>query len=250
MSSVKHEQNHGFTGNGCFATTRWSVVLDAAKASSPQHGEALEELCGAYWHPIYTYLRKRGYDDPDAKDLTQEFFGRLLEKNSLARADRAKGKFRSFLLASVNHFLADQWDKSRAEKRGGRQIFVSWEALNLENARLADLNAQGSADELFDRQWARTVFDRAFVQLRGELAASDKAAHFEMLKRFLAANGNAREYAAVGVTLNMAPASVAMAVHRLRRRCAELVRDEVKQTVASPSEVEDEIRYLLAVMTG
>ena len=223
------------TPAGRFTATRWSVVLTAGRGQSC----ALEELCRLYWYPLYAYVRRRGYEAHEAEDLTQEFFARLLAKNYLADVNREKGKFRSFLLASLKHFLANEWDKARAKKRGGGQTLVSLDAETRYRAEPAD---ELSADKLLDRQWALALLEQVLARLEVETDATQFAA----LKPFLTADKEAIPYADVAGQLGTSEGAVKVAVHRLRQRYRALLREEISHTVASAAEVEDEIRHLFA----
>jgi RNA polymerase sigma-70 factor (ECF subfamily) len=214
-------------------------VLTAGGAESPQAGRALEELCRAYWYPLYAYVRRRGYETHEAEDLTQEFFARLLAKNYLADVDREKGKFRSFLLASLKHFLANEWDKARAQKRGGDQMLVSLDAETRYQREPVD---EASADKLLDRAWAVALLDLVLVRLEAE---SDSK-HFAALKSFLTASKDAIPYAEVADKLGTSEGAVKVAVHRLRKRYRVLLREEIAHTVATPADVDEEIRHLFA----
>ena len=218
--------------------------MQAGRGDSPQAAEALEKLCRAYWYPIYAEVRRRGFTSHDAQDLTQEFFACLLRRRSIGAADRAKGRFRSYLLGALKFFLADQLDRQRAEKRGGGRQIVSLDEAEADR-RYREEPAPGlSPDESFDRRWALALMDRAFVRLETEFAANGKTAMFEALKPFLAAESGDGGYAAPAEQLQMTPASVAVAVHRMRQHFRELVRAEAAETLANLAEVDDELRHL------
>ncbi len=234
----------------CFATTHWSVVLAAGHPSSPDAQAALEKLCRTYWYPLYAYVRRRGYKPEDAQDLTQEFFARLLQKNSIAGADRTKGRFRSFLLGALEHFLADEHDRAGAKKRGGGQQFISWEQDFAEKRFADEPTDELSPDKIFDRRWALTVLEQAASRLRDEYQAAGNAPLFERLKTYVAGGGAAPTYAATAAQLGLSESAVKSAIFRLRRRYHELVREAVAQTVADPQELEEEIRHLMAVFSN
>ena len=237
-----------------FHTTHWSVVIAGGRKGSPQAREALATLCETYWYPLYAFVRRQGYSAPDAQDLTQEFFARLLEKNYLATVGREKGKFRSFLLAALKHFLANERDRARAQKRGGgpgAPGLVSLEALDFEAAESRyrvepahDMTAQ----RVFERRWALTLLDRVLGRLQTEYAAGGKAELFERLKDCLTAPELAGRYAELADKLGMTEGAVKVAAHRLRRRYRAMLRQEIAQTVADPKDVEDEIRQLFAAV--
>ncbi len=233
-----------------FRTTHWSVVCLAGQNNVPGAREALETLCRNYWYPLYAYTRRRGHGPEEAQDLTQEFFARLLERNDLARADREKGRFRSFLLGALNHYLAYEWRKSQAAKRGGGQAVVSLDEQTAEERYRQEAVSDLTPEKVYERRWAWTLFDRALSRLQAEYGAADKARVFEELKRFLSDQAGEGEYAVVGRQLEMTSGAVAVAVNRLRQRYRELVREEIAHTVTSPSELDEELRHLVAVLSG
>jgi len=233
----------------CFVTTHWSVVLAARQGEPSQSRKALEELCRAYWDPLYSYVRRRGYSHEDAKDLTQEFFLRLSAPDFLASVSSDKGKFRSFLLASLNHFLANEWHRATAQKRGGHAHHFSLDA-EMGEIRYVEEPASVEAPELyFDKRWALTILERALAALRREFSGSGKSAQFEALKPYLIDASSKPDYGHAAAQLQMKPDSVAVAVHRLRKRYRESVRAEVAETVQSPAELEGEMNYLLSVLS-
>ncbi|MBM3878507.1 MAG: sigma-70 family RNA polymerase sigma factor [Verrucomicrobia bacterium] len=237
--------------HGCvFATTHWSVVLAAGDRTSPQATEALEKLCRTYWYPLYAYVRRRGYGHDDAQDLTQAFLFQLLQRRSFARADRSRGRLRSFLLGGLYYFLADEHERANAGKRGGRQPVLSFDALAAHERYGLEPVDQRSPDRLFERQWALTVLDRVLARLEGEFREAGKADLFQRLREFLVAGTADETYADAAAGLGMSRDAVKKAVHRLRRRYHELFCEEIAQTVADPAEVEDELRHLCAVMAG
>jgi len=235
--------------SGVFATTHWSVVLAAKKCGgSPRADDAMEKLCRAYWPPLYAYIRREGHSVADAKDLTQEFFARLLAKDYLQHLRHQKGKFRSFLLTFVKRFLSDERDKAGAQKRGGRKTLVSLDETSAEE-RYLDASVNGlSPDQIFDRRWAQTVMERALSRLREEYVAGGKAALFEQLKDIQPGEHGAASYAEIGARLGLARATIASAVHRLRKRHREILREEIAHTVARLEDINEEIRNLLAVL--
>jgi RNA polymerase sigma-70 factor (ECF subfamily) len=232
-----------------FAATRWTVVLAAARGrASPLATEAMEELCRTYWYPLYAYVRRRGHDSHEAEDLTQEFFARLLAKEYLAGVDRRKGKFRAFLLAAMKHFLANEWDRLRAQKRGGGRRIVSLDASSAESRYHLEPAHHLTPEKLFERQWALSVLDRVLARLEAESSAEGKQTAFAGLKRFLTAGRKSARYAEVAAELGMSEGAVKVAVHRMRRRYRELLWEEISQTVAGPEEIDDEIHYLLSCL--
>jgi RNA polymerase sigma factor (sigma-70 family) len=234
---------------GIFATTRWTVVMQAG-TDSPSARQALETLCRNYWYPLYAYVRRQGHGPHDAQDLTQTFFARLLEKNYLADVQREKGRFRSFLLASLKHFLANEWDRERALKRGGGQRLIALDDDSAESRYKLEPKDELSADKIYERRWALTLLDQVLSRLRSEFEAEGKLEEFEMLKQYLSAGRTSVSYAHAAEKLGTTEGAVKVAVHRLRKRYRELLRAEIGQTVATASEIEAEIRYLFAALSA
>ncbi|MGO8929160.1 MAG: RNA polymerase sigma factor [Limisphaerales bacterium] len=230
-----------------FATTHWSVVLAAGRGDVPQAREALETLCQTYWHPLYAYVRRRGYSPADAEDLTQEFFAWLLERDWLGVADQQRGRFRSFLLTSFSRFLANEWDKARTQKRGGGRI-VALRFDDAEAGRAHEPVDNDTPEQIFEWRWALTLLDHVMRRLSAEFARDGKAELFEALKPCLLGERTAQPYATLASKLAMTEGSVKVAVHRLRQRYRQLLRNEIANTVTKPEEVEDELRYLFAVL--
>jgi RNA polymerase sigma factor (sigma-70 family) len=229
-----------------FVTTHWSVVLSAQDSKSPRSQEALESLCRAYWYPLYAFVRRRGKSTHDAQDLTQAFFARLLEKDYLKAAGSEKGRFRTFLLVALKRFLADEWDREHAQKRGGFAEMIPIDQELAEARFLAESACQVSPDVLFDRQWATTLIERVVGRLQEEYLNSGRARLFEQLRNCLIKDESAPTYAEIAARLNLTEAAIKMAVHRLRARYREILRAEIADTVAGPAEVEQEIRDLFA----
>jgi RNA polymerase sigma-70 factor (ECF subfamily) len=248
MAFAQVPPRSGPATGGAFATTHWSVVLSAADACSADAMVALEKLCQAYWRPLYGYVRRRGHDRHDAEDLTQEFFFRLLQKNYLAHVDPRKGRFRSFLLVAINHFLANEWDKVRTVKRGGRVAFLSFNHDSGQDELPPQATNLDSPEKAFDRRWAVLLLERALTRLQQEATEAGRTRQFEALRIFLTGDRPGVSYAAVAADLQTTEAAAKMAVQRWRRRFGELVRDEVAQTVAFPTQIEDEMRYLYAAL--
>lgn len=226
------------------------MVLTAGHGSSPQAGRALEELCRAYWYPLYAYVRRRGHTPQEAEDLTQEFFARLLAKNYLADVDREKGKFRSFLLASLKHFLANEWDRARAAKRGGGQPHLSLDTQTAETRYRSEPADGLTPEKLLERQWALALLDHVLARLQAEFVTDGKEKQFDELKVWLTEGKGASSYAAVAATLGTTEGAAKVAVHRLRRRYRELLREEISHTVATPEEIDEEIRHLFAAFAS
>jgi RNA polymerase sigma-70 factor (ECF subfamily) len=236
--------------NAWFVTTHWSVVLSAGRSDSTRARQALEGLCQTYWYPLYAYVRRRGYPPHDAQDLTQGFFACLLERQSLANADPNKGRFRSFLLGAINHFLATERAKIQTQKRGGGCEILSLDLAEAE--RRFDLEPADNAtpDKAFDKAWATALLDKVLGQLEEEFRREQKAHLFDTLKQALAGPREAQPYSALATQLSMNEGAVRTAVHRLRKRYRQLLEAEIAHTVASPEEVTDEMRYLLQVVAG
>ncbi len=232
-----------------FATTHWSVVLAAGQEESPRAAEALEKLCRTYWYPLYAYVRREGHSAADAEDLTQEFFARLLARNSLAQVGPQKGKFRSFLLAALRHFLSDQRDRARAMKRGGGTDCVSLDAQSAEDRYRLEPVDRMDAERIYERRWAVTLLEQALRRLRDESVVAGKAELFEHLRGFVAGESDV-SCAEAAAQLGLTESAVKSVVHRLRERYRELVREEIAHTVADPAEIDAEIRYLITVMSG
>jgi RNA polymerase sigma-70 factor (ECF subfamily) len=231
---------------GHFATTRWSLVIAAgAEGSSPAVHEALATLCETYWYPLYAFLRSRGYSAENAQDLTQAFFARLLEKHAIRQADPARGRFRSFLLASLKNFAANERDREIAGKRGGGVPLISLEIAGAEGRFQMEPPTDETPERVFDRRWALTLLDRVMSRLQAEAAArDDKTSPFDRLKTYLTGDEPQLSYARTAADLGMSEGAVKVAVHRLRRRFRDLVHDEIAHTVSSPAEIEDELRHL------
>jgi len=233
-----------------FVTTHWSVVLTAGRSDTTHAQAALEKLCQTYWYPLYAYVRRRGHSVEDAQDLAQEFFARLLAGNWVGGADRTKGRFRTFLLTALNRFLANEWDRARAQKRGGGVLSVPMDTAMAESRYCEDTKSALAPDRLYDRQWAMTLLDRTMNRLETEHQRLGKGAEFGVLSPALTAERGDIPYAAMAAQLGQNEPAVRMAVHRLRKRFREVFREEITQTVANPGEVEEEIRHLLAALAG
>ena len=227
-----------------FVTTHWSVVLAAKQGNASDAAAALEKLCRMYWYPLYAFLRRDRYSPHDAQDLTQAFFAHLFGRDFLGNVGPQKGKFRSFLLGSLKHFLCDELDKARAAKRGGGQTFISLDDHNAEELYLLEPDASGSAEKIFEQRWALTLLGQALARLREEFVVAGKAAEFDHLKVFLSTLTSDGGYDAVARKLGLTVDVVAVKVHRLRRRYGELIRAEIAQTVASPADIDEELRHL------
>jgi len=238
----------GFDHN--FRTTHWSVVLAAGEQNSAQGQEALARLCQIYWLPVYAFIRKRGHDPHRAKDLTQEFFETFLEKNSVAHAVRDRGRFRSFLMTSVENFLRKAHERSQAKKRGGAQSFVSLNDLDFEEAYLAhEIATESDPARDFEVRWALTVLDRVMQRLREEFVKQGRAELFDGLEAHLLGDVDSAPYAELAERFGISEANVKTTALRLRRRYQLLLRDEIAQTVAQPGEIDEELRYLMRIVS-
>ena len=233
-----------------FVTTQWSVVLAAGRSDTTLAQAALARLCQAYWYPLYAYVRRRGYQAHDAQDLTQEFFARLLAQNWLAQADRERGRFRTFLLAALSHFLANEWDKAQAQKRGGAVQTVPLQLDSAETRYGQEPAAPLPPEQIFERRWALALLDEVLNALRKEHAAAGTEEMFDVLKPCLVGDRQAQPYAALAAKLGMTEGAVKVAVHRLRQRYRQLLREEIANTVANPGEVDEEMHHLFAVLAA
>ncbi len=247
--ATKHcatEDGHG----GVFATTHWSVVLAAGQRETPQAVAALEQLCRTYWYPLYAYVRRRGYSPEDAQDLTQDFFARLLAGNYVAAVQPGSGRFRWFLLCAVKRFLLKERDRAGALKRGGNLTFVPFDARQAEGLYRLEVADSSAPDQLYDRAWAVALVKKAHELLRQEYFAEGKHELYERLKVFLSSDHADMTYEEVGRVLEMADGAVKVAVHRLRRRLGDLLREQIAQTVHTPAELEEELRYLRTLFSS
>jgi RNA polymerase sigma-70 factor (ECF subfamily) len=224
-------------------------VLAAGNRDLPDGAQALERLCQTYWYPLYAYVRRQGSSPEDAQDSTQEFFFRFLEKNHLAKADRDRGKFRTFLLGSMKNFLINEWKRASRLKRGGDQAFVFLDAEKAEERYAAEPIDESNPEGTYDQRWAVVLIEQVFATLRQEYISADKARLFEELKVFIWGDKTSVSYAEIGRQLNLTEGNVKVAVHRLRQRFRELLRAEVAQTVARPEDIDGELRYLIAVLS-
>ena len=235
--------------SGLFATTHWSVVLAAGHGTETLAADALERLCGTYWRPLYLFVRSSGYDEETAKDLTQAFFERLLGKDYVKDADPTRGRFRTFLLAALKHFLANEWDRTKTVKRGGRCRFVPLETAVAEAELQRDARRDLNPEQLFERRWAMALLDQVHQELEAEQAASGRAARFSALEVYLTGDKERPPYSATATQLGMNVEAVRKAVERLRQRYGQLLRQAVAQTVSSPEEIEAELRHLRVVLS-
>ena len=235
-------------GGASFASTHWSIVAQSAQTDVPEAANALAQLCETYWAPIYSFIRRRGYAPSDAEDLTQSFFAYFLRTKAYSRTDRLHGKFRSFLLASVKNFLADNWDRHQAIRRGGGYRFVSLDQGTAESFYDVASAPDSTAEHLFELRWAKSLTAGALDSLRQELHAEGKAQLFEQLKNFLTGSDVLPSYDEASTGTGLPRATVKTHVHRLRQRYREIVRREVARTVSSPHEIDEELRYLCNIL--
>jgi RNA polymerase sigma-70 factor (ECF subfamily) len=248
MENSPSKSHSSSGGPAVFKSTHWSEVMAACNTNSPRAKEALERLCRTYWYPLYAYVRRKGNSADDAQDLTQEFFARLLSKNYLSVADRNRGRFRSFLLGSLEHFLAREWTRAHAQKRGGGGTVLSLDAMEAEDRYRLEPAHELRADRIFDRRWATTLLHQAMNQLREECAANQKAELFGKVEGLLSGEKGDASYADIAAALGTSEGAIKVAVHRLRQRYGELVRAEIAQTVATPAEADEELQYLFSVL--
>jgi DNA-directed RNA polymerase specialized sigma24 family protein len=230
-----------------FPTTSWTLISAAGRDSSGS-ADALGTLCSAYWLPVYAFIRRKGYAREEAEDLSQAFFTRVLEHGTLVEARRERGKFRSFLLASVSNFLANEWDRRQAQKRGGACTTLSFDFEIGEEQYHREPFHELTPEAVFERQWAMALLDRVLRRQHDEYARRGKAAQFDLLKAFLTGDQDRGAYHDVAAKLDMSDTALRTAVHRLRGRYAELLREEIAATIVDPAEVEGEIRFLLAAL--
>ncbi len=231
-----------------FTTTHWSLVLEAGKSGSPGAAAALESICRAYWQPLYAFLRRGGHFPEDARDLTQGFFEYLLGRNWLAAADRERGRFRTFLLTSLKHFLSHEHERATASKRGGGQPLLSldqWESEEREELQPVDLR---TPDMVFDGRWARLQVENALNHLRDDYAGAGRGALFDLLKDYVWGEKNTLNLSEIAAQLDLTEEAVKKAVQRLRQRFRDTLRAEVARTVGTPDQIEEELRYLRAAL--
>lgn len=236
-------------GGGAFALTQWSMVLAAGRKSEPC-AEALERLCRSYWPPIHAHVRRLGYGVHEAQDLTQEFFSRILADESLATVAPQKGRFRSWLLASLKHFLLNEWKRSTAQKRGGGQAVFSLDAMEPGLREACEPRDHETPDVAYERRWAETVLARVNARTRREYEAAGQGARFEALKVYLLAGCEPASYAETAARLGLSESAVKSAIYKLRQRYGAVLRAEIAETVETEAEIEDEIRCLLQALRG
>lgn len=250
MSGIESSTENVAARAGVFATTHWSVVLAAGQLDSTRAMVALEKLGQAYWYPLYDYVRQRGYTEHDAEDLIQGFFFVLLKRQALHKVVQGRGKFRSFLLTMLNHFLADEHDRHQAQKRGGGQSPISLDAQEAEHRYQLEPKDGETPERLCERSWATTLIDRALEKLRQDYEAEGKRPLFEQLRCFVVAGAESPRYAELGPRLGLSEDAVRKAVKRLQARYGKAIREEIAQTVNTVSEIDEELRYLCSVFTA
>jgi RNA polymerase sigma factor (sigma-70 family) len=243
MTSERASQHSSAPGD-IFATTHWTVVLAAGRRHTPQADRALEELCRTYWFPLYAYVRRRRHEKEDAEDLVQAFFTRFLAKNYLEGLSAERGRFRAFLLASLKNFLANEWDKSQRQKRGGGVQHLSLDWQTADSKFQVAASSEPSPDQAFDREWALALLSKVIECLQAECVADGKAKLFAQLKVFLAEGKGETAQSEVAKALGMEEGAVRVAVHRLRKRYRQLLRDEIANTLSDPAMVDEEMRAL------
>jgi RNA polymerase sigma-70 factor (ECF subfamily) len=229
-------------------TTSWTLVRAAADSRTADSREALAKLCQRYWAPVYTFIRRHGYDREQSQDLTQGFFALLIEKNYLMNTDRERGKFRSFLLTAVKHFLANEWDRTNAQKRGGGQVAVSIDLVEAEGWH-SGVVEQTTPESVFLRRWALSLLENVMAKLRSEFAEAGRADEFDRLSVFLNRNSESARYKAVAAEMGISAGALRMTVHRIRKRYRHVLRAEIAETVSGPQEIDEELRFLLSVLS-
>ena len=232
-----------------FNTTHWSVVLAAGDEGSPQTEAALTRLCQTYWFPIYAFVRKRGHSPEQAQDLTQGFFAGFLEKNHVAKATRERGRFRSFLMTSVENYLRNEHDRSQAQKRGGGRQLISLDEQDAEARYLCEPSDESDPAKTFEQRWAATLLNTVLARLQAEFGATGRSDLFEALQEHLWGDSESTPYPQLAERFGLTLANVKTTAHRLRQRYRELLREEIAHTVALPSQIDDEIRHLMKVVS-
>lgn len=250
MDQTRHRESLATGAGGVFVTTHWSVVLAAQDKDSPQAAEALERLCRVYWYPLYAHVRRLGHGPQDAEDLTQEFFARLLQKDYLQAADPAKGRFRTFLLVALKRFLANEWDRTHAVKRGGGRAIIPLDTGLAERLYTNDSSAESSPERAYERRWALALVEQALKNVREEYERQDKTREFEHLKPYLNAERGSIPYAQIALEFGLAESTARVLVHRLRARFREIFREEVAHTLAGSEDIAEEMRHLMEVLGG
>lgn len=237
-------------GQGAFVTTRWSMIIGAQERDPFESNAALEKLCATYWHPVYVFIRRSTPDEHTAKDLTQGFFEKFLQKEFFRDADRNRGRFRSFLLTCVKHFLANEWDKQRTQKRGGGAVPLSIDQLIDESGVEPVVDPSLTPDRSYERQWAHSLLETVKSKLESEFANAGRTKIYRSLHVYLSGGRGQEPYQVVAQELEMSVDAVKKNVERMRRQFGQLLRDEIAETVLHPSEIEDELRFLREALKG
>ncbi|HOW73873.1 MAG TPA: sigma-70 family RNA polymerase sigma factor [Phycisphaerae bacterium] len=246
MDACQLDHTSSSAGASSFPSTQWSLILAAGNSAAPDSRPALAQLCGKYWYPLYVYARRQGHGPQDAEDLTQAFFARFLEKKYFGLAEARRGRFRSFLLVCLRHFLNDESDRATAAKRGGGSAIVPFEIDGAEERYRVELADELTPEKAYERRWAAALLEHVLARLRQEYVAAGKSPQFEALRRFLWGADTATSYADVAAQLGSTESAVQTAVQRLRARCREILLHETAQTVATPEELQEEIHWLFA----
>ncbi len=233
-----------------FRTTRWTDVLAAARGEGTQSRRALEKLCESYWHPVYAFVRRQGFGADEARDLTQGYFTRLIERGGLKGVRPERGRFRSFLLASVRHYLLNEIDRSRAQKRSPERPLVALETESAEREYLSEPADEMTPESVFEHKWAAAVFEHTLERLRAECIGDEKRRRFVAFRPLLVGDEPAPSYRELSTWLEMSEDAVKVSIHRLRQRFGELLREEIADTVSDPTDVDDELRHLLSIRKG
>jgi len=233
-----------------FLTTRWSLVVQARSPQAAEARTALAELCEAYWYPLYAFVRRRGEDRERAADLTQGFFAQFIERNSVERADPEKGRFRAYLLGSLKHFMASEWSREQAAKRGGGAVPLSLDFTAADEKYAAGLESTETPESLYERAWTLALLERVLARLRAEYQESGRGELFDALEGELTAATGGESLREIGARMGMRESAIKVAAHRLRRRYRQRLRDEVAQTVEDPSEVDGELQALFRALGG
>ena len=249
MTGQENVEAPGTVAQPLFATTHWSVVLATADVNSPQGAAALEQLCCAYWYPLYVFIRRRGHSPEDAQDLTQQFFAHLLQKECFRLADPARGRFRTFLLHALEHFLINEWKHAHRLKRGGGAVCLSLDADQGEQRYVNESAGDLTPERAYEKRWAMTLLERVLAVLEQEYSTAGNARVFKELAELLWGKDGSVSYAQIGERLGMTEGTARGAMHRLRERYRERLRAEVAHTVARPEEVDEELRYLISVVS-
>jgi len=246
MPDQQAERNSSSYPKAGFATTQWSIVLSVGQPS--QSREALATLCQLYWYPLYAYVRRKGYQSAEAQDLTQAFFAELLEKERIQMADQQRGRFRAFLLSSLQNFLHNQWREKQAQKRGAGTLPISFDFHDGENRYFQEPSDELTPEKIYERRWAMTFLENSVANLRSEFEKTGKVELFDNLKAYLGGPSDTVPYREMAEKLGISENAVKVAVHRMRRRCRELLLNDIAETVSSPEEVDDELQQLFAAL--